>query len=135
MNRGLYIINLVLLIGCLVGFLTFIIGLMGMIALAVVQPICCVIYWTQIRTLHAAAFLHLRIYTILLFLAGVFASLIFFNIQLLDTEKVLTILGAFGSIMMAIYFTYIAYIIQKNSHKKVPTFETELLDSDELDQL
>ncbi|MFN0032102.1 MAG: hypothetical protein ACKVOR_08085 [Flavobacteriales bacterium] len=140
MRRAMYIGNLVLVIATAVGAFTIYFGLLGLLALGVVQPICSIIYWVQWRTLSDNTKRHLRNY---LFMLGL-SILIMIGIPVGDAlninvsndlENVLLVLGLIGVSGMAIYFTFIAYIVSKDRVRKVIETDGDVLDADLIDSL
>ncbi len=140
MRRAIYIVNLVLVIASAVGAITIYFGLLGMLALGIIQPICAIIYWAQWRELSARAKFHLKIY--LYFLAfcilcmlGVYVGS---EMNVSYQDPVETILGIFalgGCTAMAIYFTFIAYVLSKEvSKRKFVETDTDILDADLIEE-
>ncbi len=117
------------------GAVTIYFGLLGMIALALLQPICALIYWTQWKSLSQNPRFHLRLYTALLVVVVLIGAGSLLVTGVIDFEEWLAVAGMVLSGIMAIYFTYIAFIIYKDQHNKLPDFDSDILDSEMLNEL
>jgi hypothetical protein len=135
MRRSLYIINLILVLASALGAVTIYFGLLGMIALAILQPICALIYWSQWKSLSPNSKFHLRLYTACLVILVLIGAGSILGTGVIDMENWLAVAGMVVSGLLAIYFTYIAFIIYKDSNSKIPDFDSEILDSEMLNEL
>jgi hypothetical protein len=77
----------------------------------------------------------LRLYTACLVILVLIGAGSIVGTGVIDMENWLAVAGMVVSGLLAIYFTYIAFIIYKDSNSKIPDFDSEILDSEMLNEL